>query len=119
MAKRGLFSCIDRALDEEPVFELLARDPAFGRLVRAWADERQAAIRAGDRPHVDMNQVREARNFAEDGEKWRRENLYSWRRHHPLPNLRQVPLNPPTPPTPPDPPAAHAENEANFPKMTI
>jgi hypothetical protein len=116
MAKRGLFSCIDRALDEEPVFELLARDPAFGKLVRAWADERLAAIRAGDRPHVDMNQVREARNFAEDGEKWRRDNLYAWRRHHPLPDLRPVPLNPPTPP---DPPGARSENEAHFPKMTI
>jgi hypothetical protein len=111
MAKFGLFHCLDRALDGEPVFVLLARDPSFGKLVRAWADERQAAIRAGDRPHVDMNQVREARNFAEDGEKWRRDNLYAWRRHHPLPQPAAVPL------THPD--ATRAENEANFPKMTI
>jgi hypothetical protein len=114
MAKRGLFSCIDRALDGEPVFELLARDPSFGKLVRAWADERQAAIRAGDRPHVDMNQVREARNFAEDGEKWRRDNLYAWRKHHPLPQLsRPVPLNPPAPPD------ARSENEIEFPRMKL
>lgn len=79
-AKQGRFSCLDRAMDGEPVFELLARDPSFGRLVRAWADERQAAIDAGDRPREDMEQVQEARGIAAEGEAWRRENLYAWRK---------------------------------------
>jgi len=79
-AKQGKFSCLDRAMDGEPCFELLARDPSFGRLVRAWADERQAAIDAGDRPREDMEQVSEARAIAAEGEAWRRENLYAWRK---------------------------------------
>jgi hypothetical protein len=78
--KRGLFSCLDRAMDGEPVFELLARDPSFGKFVRAWADEREAAIRSGDRPEVDSAQVEEARALAAEGEAWRRENLYEWRK---------------------------------------
>jgi hypothetical protein len=79
-AKRGLFSCLDRAMEGEPVFELLARDPSFGKFVRAWADEREAAIRAGDRPEADMAQVDEARTLAAEGEAWRRDNLYAWRK---------------------------------------
>jgi hypothetical protein len=78
--KRGLFSCLDRAMPDEPVFELLARDPSFGKFVRAWADEREAAIRSGDRPEVDAAQVEEARAVAAEGEAWRRENLYEWRK---------------------------------------
>jgi len=80
MAVRGLFTCLDRALPDEPVFELLARDPSFGRMVRAWADEREKAVMCGDRPHEDLDQCREARAIADDGENWRRENLYKWRR---------------------------------------
>lgn len=79
-AKQGTFSCMARAMDGEPVFELLARDPSFGRLVRAWADERQAAIDAGDRPREDQEQVTEARSIATEGELWRREHLYEWRK---------------------------------------
>jgi hypothetical protein len=78
--KRGLFSCLDRAMDGEPVFELLARDPSFGKFVRAWADEREAAIRAGDRPDIDAAQCEEARALAAEGEAWRREHLYEWRK---------------------------------------
>ena len=79
MAQRGLFSCLQSAMPDEPVFELLARDPSFGRLVRAWADERERAIDAGDRPEGDRLQVKDAREMAAAGEAWRRENLYSWR----------------------------------------
>jgi hypothetical protein len=125
MAQRGLFACADRAMDDEPIFELLARDPAFGRLVRAWADERHAAVRAGDRPYEDMNQVREARMIAEDGERWRRDHLYAWRRHHPLPApSRPVPLT-----RPDESPRVTAggagidvgrsENEVDFPRMKV
>lgn len=75
----GLFSCYERAMDDEPIFELLARDPSFSKFVRAWADEREAAVKCGDRPQTDMMQVGEARACAEEGEKWRRDNLYRWR----------------------------------------
>jgi hypothetical protein len=76
----SLFSCAERAMPDEPVFELLARDPSFATLVRAWADEREAAIMCGDRPVTDVDQVREARACADAGENWRRDNLYAWRR---------------------------------------
>lgn len=78
-ANPSIFSCLDVALPDEPYFELLARDPSFGKLVRAWADEREAAIRAGDRPIEDTAKVDQARSCAIEGETWRRDNLYSWR----------------------------------------
>lgn len=80
MVLRGLFSPVERAMEDEPTFELLARDPSFGRMVRAWADERERAVDCGDRPKEDLEQVREARDIASEGEYWRRENLYKWRR---------------------------------------
>lgn len=80
MADEELFSCLDRAMPGEPTFSLLARDPSFGHMVRAWADERERAIDAGDRPADDRQQVQEARDIATAGEKWRREHLYEWRR---------------------------------------
>jgi hypothetical protein len=75
-----MFSCLDRAMPGEPDFTLLARDPSFGRMVRAWADERERAVDAGDRPTDDRQQVQEAREIAERGERWRREHMYEWRR---------------------------------------
>ena len=78
-----LLSCMDRAMPGEPSFALLARDPSFGHMVRAWADERERAINAGDRPADDRLQVAEAREIAERGEKWRREHMYEWRRSPP------------------------------------
>jgi len=80
MADDELLSCLDRAMPGEPMFPLLGRDPSFGRMVRAWADERERAIDAGDRPQDDRLQVAEARELAERGEKWRREHMYEWRR---------------------------------------
>lgn len=38
----GAFDCYDNAAPDEPMFILLARDPAAPALVRAWADEREA-----------------------------------------------------------------------------
>lgn len=85
MADDELLSCMDRAMPGETTFALLARDPSFGRMVRAWADERERAIDAGDRPDDDRLQVQEAREIAERGEKWRREHMYEWRRTPPAP----------------------------------
>ena len=76
-AMGDLFS--QRAMDDEPVFELLARDPTFAKYVSLWADEREAAIDCGERPESDRDQVAEARACAESGAVWRRENLYKWR----------------------------------------
>ena len=91
MADDELFSCLDRAMPGEPTFSLLARDPSFGHMVRGWADERERAIDAGDRPADDRQQVQEARDIATAGEKWRREHLYEWRRqpHSPVPPERR------------------------------
>ena len=75
-----LLSCLDRAMPGEPTFSLLARDPSFGHMVRGWADERERAINAGDRPADDRLQVQEAREIAERGEQWRRAHMYEWRR---------------------------------------
>jgi hypothetical protein len=78
-ANPSLFTCLDNAMPGEPTFELLARDPHFPKMVRAWADEREAAILAEDRPHTDYGKVHEARDCAADGERWRAANLYAWR----------------------------------------
>jgi hypothetical protein len=76
-AMGDLFS--SRAMDDEPVFDLLARDPTFAKYVNAWADEREAAIDCGERPESDRAQVAAARACAESGARWRQENLYKWR----------------------------------------
>ena len=80
MADDELLSCMDRAMPGETTFTLLARDPSFGHMVRAWADERERAVNAGDRPGDDRLQVAEAREIAERGEKWLRDHMYEWRR---------------------------------------
>jgi hypothetical protein len=67
-----------RALPEEPIFTLLARDPQFGTLVREWAARRHAEIMCGVRPHADQAQVAAALDCATDGEAWRRVNAGKW-----------------------------------------
>lgn len=71
--------CFARAMDDEPMFVLLARDPSAPALARQWADERAAAIHRGDRPETDIEQVIEARRCADRMEAWREENDGKWR----------------------------------------
>jgi hypothetical protein len=71
--------CFARAMDDEPMLVLLARDQSAPALARAWADQREADINAGRKPASDMEQVQSARAEADKMEAWRVENDGAWR----------------------------------------
>lgn len=77
----GKFDCYDKALPDEPMFILLARDPDFYRFVTKWAKNRVRQINCGERPSSDYDLVVEANLCANEGERWRRMNNDSkWRK---------------------------------------
>lgn len=90
--------CRARAMPAEPCFTLLARDPMFATLVRAWAERRLADIDCGDRPQSDLSRVEEAKETARLGEKWRSRNsandgrLATWR----IPKPNAIPAGAPS-----------------------
>jgi hypothetical protein len=67
--------CYLKALPDEPMFVLLARDPGAPTLVKSWCDQRAARIHTGDLPDSDMEVVSEASKCATDMEQWRSRNL--------------------------------------------
>ena len=71
--------CYARALPDEPLFTLLARDRSAPGMVRQWAYERDRAIRAGDAPRTDLVLVETARQLANEMEDWRQRNDGIWR----------------------------------------
>lgn len=80
--------CYAKALDDEPMFVLLARDTSAPGLVRKWADQREREgepeqVLEGTKwvspPHPDAAQIAEARYCAAKMEVWRYENDGSWR----------------------------------------
>lgn len=80
--------CLSKALPDEPMFVLLARDLDAPRLVRAWADRREATDAPDQKweadkwvtpPHPDAAQIAEARYCAARMEVWRYENEGKWR----------------------------------------
>jgi hypothetical protein len=71
--------CFAKAMDDEPMFVLLARDAQAPAKVREWADERARQIDHGERPASDMAQITEARECADRMEAWRIENDGAWR----------------------------------------
>ena len=75
----GVFDCYDNALDDEPMFILLGRDPDAPWLVWEWANQRALMIKRGARPESDMAMVEEARRCAADMREWRDENEGKWR----------------------------------------
>lgn len=75
----GRFDCHAKALPDEPVFTLLARDPDFYRLVMDWAQQREFDVWCGRCPPEDMDMVKEARQCALDGQVWRRGADGKWR----------------------------------------
>lgn len=75
----GKFNCYEKALPDEPMFTLLARDPCFFEHVNKWANDRLQAIRCGERPESDMEIVEEAWKIAVQGEKWRKDAKGKWR----------------------------------------
>jgi hypothetical protein len=72
--KPGDFDCFGNAEPDEPMFILLARDPAAPELVEAWASRRLAMINDGLKPESDKAMITEARQCAEAMRAWRREN---------------------------------------------
>lgn len=72
--------CWAKALDDEPVFVLLGRDPDAPRLVTEWADKRQDEMEAGTRPMSDAPQVAEARRWAAAAIAWRKDANFKWRK---------------------------------------
>lgn len=77
----GAFDCYAKALPDEPMFVLLARDPDFQRFVREWALNRELAVVCGERPQSDMAMVQEALDCAIAGAFWRRQNYGKWRKN--------------------------------------
>jgi hypothetical protein len=71
--------CFQAAMDDEPMFVLLARDPQAPALVRKWADQRETEIELCRRPRSDMEKVQEARYCATRMEEWRKHNDGAWR----------------------------------------
>lgn len=71
--------CFHAAMDDEPMFVLLARDPSAPKLVRQWADKRTGEINSGTRPASDMGKVLDALENADRMEHWRKENDGAWR----------------------------------------
>lgn len=67
----GKFDCYAKAEDDEPMFVLLARDPAAPHAVRQWAyGERDF----GDKSEDHVRKVREAFECATAMELWRIKN---------------------------------------------
>lgn len=71
--------CFARALDDEPMFVLLARDESAPGVVDAWADNREHEIHNNRRPSSDLAVVQEARQCARNMRAWREANDGSWR----------------------------------------
>lgn len=66
--KPGKFDCYEKAEPDEPMFVLIGRDPAAAQLVRLWA-----AIHA-DMGDTKPEKLEEARECADQLEKWARDN---------------------------------------------
>lgn len=76
----GKFDCYEKALPDEPMFILLARDPYFQTLVFKWAEKRRFDINCGERPESDLTLVSEAVQCAVTGAVWRKTNYGIWRK---------------------------------------
>lgn len=68
------------ALDDEPIFVLLGRDPSAPKRIEDWAAEREHFIQLGERPESDKDLVASARMIAKDMRQWRKANDGKWRK---------------------------------------
>lgn len=75
----GTHDCYKNALPDEPMFVLLARDPAAPGRVEDWADYREMGIAEGRYPKSDENMVQEARECAAAMRRWRTDNFGKWK----------------------------------------
>lgn len=76
----GKFDCYHNALPDEPMFVLLARDPAAAGLVEDWASLRMHMIETGAAPATDRPMVQEALDCATKMVLWRKANDGAWRK---------------------------------------
>ena len=75
----GQYDCYANAMPDEPMFVLLARDPAAPELVEAWANGRLYDMAVGKRPQSDMAMVEEAQDCAKKMRAWRTASNGAWR----------------------------------------
>jgi hypothetical protein len=75
----GAFDCYSKALPDEPMFVLLARDPKAPQIIRKWVKRRTQLIAAGDAPASDIEMLTEAKKCAKDMEAWRKAHDGEWR----------------------------------------
>lgn len=75
----GVFDCYNKALPDEPMFTLLARDTSAPQILRLWADVRRSEITRGERNEDDLMMCREADECADEMEEWRKINDGTWR----------------------------------------
>jgi hypothetical protein len=76
----GDFDCYGNALPDEPIFILLARDPAAPDVVEAWARGREWQINQGIKPESDRPMVQDALACADAMRDWRKANDGAWRK---------------------------------------
>ena len=69
----GNFDCYANAEPDEPMFVLLARDPAAAATVRTWVDMR-LLLSGGKIDDNDLAQLREAMSCAVAMDEWRKRN---------------------------------------------
>lgn len=74
------FDCYANALPDEPMFILLARDPAAPDIVEQWARGREWQINSGKKPETDRQMVAEALECAAKMREWRNQNDGEWRK---------------------------------------
>ena len=75
----GSFDCYDKALPDEPMFILLARDPRAPQIIEQWACRRENDIDVGYKPESDRAMVEEAQRCADQMREWRKANEGKWR----------------------------------------
>lgn len=83
--------CYVRALPDEPLFTLLARDLDAPRTVEIWAEMRERGVCEGRYPTSDLAQVDKAYRDARKMRKWRDENDGKWRAPTPLLDTLETP----------------------------
>lgn len=69
----GAWRCYEAALPDEPIFTILARDPAGPATLRFWAGQRIFAGKLGN--PEDEDRIDNARQEADEMEAWREANL--------------------------------------------
>ncbi len=83
------YDCYAKALPDEPMFILLARDLCAPATVEEWANARECLISCGMKPESDRTMITEAQQCAEAMREWRKNNDGVWKRSALLPTLRR------------------------------